>query len=447
MKATISRQDSIKILMNGIAQKWKRDSLSNSIFKNMTILASGSAAKMAIAILLTPIITRIYIPEHMGVLAVFTSLTGMMMPFATLRYSMAIPLPQHNGAAMNLVILCGSILIIFSIVVGLLFWIFAEDILSLISMEKLFPYWWLLPISVLFTGLYEILINWGIREKAFKSIAQTKAWQTIVGSVVKIVMGLFGIKPLGLLIGQIFNQAGGLLRLLTLFLEKFKLTWKHVTFRRIFFLSKYYSDFPVYRLPSQFLLVFSAKSLLLFFAWQYGAETTGQLGLALMIIAIPMTLFGQTTGQAYYAEIAKIGIKKSTEISEATKNITKKLFIVGILPFLTLFFFGQGLFQIVFGDSWHQAGLFASILAFYLLAQFIASPITNVLNVIGKQAVFFKLNSIRTIGMIAILYISFLIGFKAHETVFFYSISLSLYYVLVSLTVFKLIRLNTVDKI
>jgi len=39
----------------------------------MAMLASGSAGAKAIGALSVPVITRIYLPEHFGVLAVFTS--------------------------------------------------------------------------------------------------------------------------------------------------------------------------------------------------------------------------------------------------------------------------------------------------------------------------------------------------------------------------------------
>src|SRR5690625_7416365 len=61
--------------------------------------------------------------------------------------------------------------------------------------------------------MYEDLSNWAVREKAFTPLAKTKVWQKTIGAITKIGLGLVGLKPLGLLIGHIFTQAGGIFTL------------------------------------------------------------------------------------------------------------------------------------------------------------------------------------------------------------------------------------------
>ncbi len=407
----------------------------------MAMLASGSAGAKAIGALSVPVITRIYLPEHFGVLAVFTSLTALLVPFGTLRYSMALPLPNRDGTATNLAVLCVSSLLIVSLLVTLVFWIAAPYLLELLSMQALLPFWWLLPLAIAGTGLYELLTNWAVREKAFKPLARTRVWQAIIGAITKIGLGLLGLKPLGLLIGQVFTQAGGVFSLFRSFSGKLKTTWRQVSITRIRFLLRRYADFPKYRLPSQFLLIVSTKAPLLFFAWQFGAEITGQLGLALMMLALPMTLFGQTTGQAYYAEIARIGRKNPEEIHKVTKSITKKLFLISIPPFLVLLTFGPWLFEIVFGEVWREAGVFASILAIYLLAQFIYSPIGNgIFNVLGRQSTILLINISRITLIACAFYISYILSFSQYFTLITYSIVLTIQYVIVIFIVFYTIK-------
>jgi len=134
------------------------------------MLASGSAGAKAIGALSVPVITRIYLPEHFGVLAVFTSLTALLVPFGTLRYSMALPLPKRDGTALNLAVLCASTLLTVSLLAALVFWIAAPYLLDLLSMPELLPFWWLLPLAIFGTGLYELLSHWAVRDKAFKRL-------------------------------------------------------------------------------------------------------------------------------------------------------------------------------------------------------------------------------------------------------------------------------------
>ncbi len=111
MQPTAPQTSRLTRFKNSIAAKWNSNSSVASIFRNMTMLASGTVAAKAIGVLTVPVITRLYLPEHFGVLAVFTAITALLVPFGTLRYSMAIPLPKQDGLATNLAVLCGMCLL------------------------------------------------------------------------------------------------------------------------------------------------------------------------------------------------------------------------------------------------------------------------------------------------------------------------------------------------
>ena len=415
----------ISVYKNKLNKTWKSDTHTGSVFRNMTKLATGTGIAKLIGFLTAPVITRIYLPEHFGVLSVFVALTALLVPFGTLRYTMAIPLPRHDGAATNLAVLSGILLFCVSVFSFFFFWLLGPAILGVLSMEQLLPYWWLLPLAVAGTGMYELLTNWAVRERAFKPLAKTQVWQQVLGATVKIGLGFLGFKPVGLLIGQIFNQAGGVLSLLRSFSEKFSANIRHVSKKRMQFLILRYADFPKFRLPSQFLMVIATKAPLLYFAWQFGAETAGQFGLAMMVLLLPVNLIGQNTGKAYYGEIAKLGRNNSDEIYKLTKKITINLFKISIVPFITLLVLGPWLFEIIFGDSWREAGVFASILAINLLTMFVANPITNALNVVGKQAYYFQINFIRLFLIIFVFSISYFLEFNPYITLITYSLIIS----------------------
>lgn len=412
-------------LKERIARKWNSKGHSISIFRNVAMLTSGAMMARVVAAISAPILTRIYLPEHMGVLSVFASLAAMLIPFVTMAYGTAIPLPKQDGMAINLALLCGGLLLIVSPLVLVFFYFFSTPVLQALHMEPLIPYWWLLPVAISGTGLYEIVSQWAVRDKDFKALAQTQVWQSAIGATAKIGLGLLGLKPLGLLVGQILMQSGGSMMLFRKFRREHRGLSRHLSVRRMVFLLRRYADFPKYRLPSQFLLSFSAKAPLLFFAWHFGAEATGQFGLALMIMALPMALLGHTVGQAYYAEIASVGRKRPEAIYAITRSITRKLFWASVPPFLILLLLGPWLFQLVFGEVWRQAGVFASIMAVYLLTQFVSSPIVSALNVFGKQTYYFQMNLLRLVFIVVPFLAGYLLGLSQTSTLVLYSLSMS----------------------
>ncbi len=407
----------------------------------MTKLITGDGIARVIGLITAPIITRIYLPEHMGVLSVFTSLVALMVPFGTFRYSLAIPLPKNDGSAFNISVLSFLLLSISTLFLFFIFMFFGQGILVFFSMDQITIYWWLVPIAFAGTGLYELLSGWAIRKKEFNPLAKTKVWQKIIGDVVKVSFGFIGIRPLGLLIGYILNQAGGIIRLFKDLKKHFVNNVRYISKKRIIFFSKRYSDFPKYRIPSQFLLNLSAKAPLLYFAWHFGADTTGQIGLATMMLSLPISLIGYTTGKAYYAEIATIGKRMPDKIFKITKNVARKLFLFSIIPFSVILFFGPLIFEIVFGVKWYEAGVFASILSPYLLTQFIYSPISEgILSVFEKQSMVLLIEISRVLMTFFVFFISFLMKWTPNYTLILYSIGLSLHYFFATYLVFWIIK-------
>ncbi|HOM66355.1 MAG TPA: oligosaccharide flippase family protein [Ignavibacteriales bacterium] len=435
-----------KNIWQKLSKSWDKQTHEGVIFSNMIKLVTGDSIARVIGLATAPIITRLYLPEHMGVLSVFTSLVALLIPFGTFRYSLAIPLPKSDSSALNISVLSFILLTISTLFLFFIFIFFGNEILVFFSMEQVTHYWWLVPITFAGTGLYDLLSGWAIRKKEFKPLAKTKVWQKIIGDVVKVLFGLIDIRPLGLLIGYILNQAGGILSLFKNFKIFFTDNVRCISRKRIIYFSKRYSDFPKYRIPSQFLLNLTAKAPLLYFAWHFGADTTGQIGLATMMLSLPISLIGYTTGKAYYAEIATIGKRMPEKIYKVTRNVSRKLFLFSIIPFSIILFFGPFIFKIVFGPKWNDAGVFASILSPYLLAQFIYGPISEgILSVFEKQSKVLVIEISRTIITFLVFLISFILKSKPIYTLLLYSIGLTLHYIFATIIVFLVIRRSKIN--
>ncbi len=427
-------------MLTKLKSQFSTTTANGSILRNMMILASGTAGAQVIAFAAMPIITRIYSPSDFGVLAIFVAILSLLVPFATFRYSVAIPLPRRSQTAVSVLAL--SVLLSFAVAIFMTIVLFfsADYIFVLFSVSVLSQYWWLLPIALLGAGVYETLVSWSTREKQFKIIAKTKMTQSIASSIVKIVLGFLAFKPFGLLIGHVVAQVAGIGSIVSQSQAVFLQNKKHITLSRIFFLAKRYSDFPKYQIASRFLLAFASQAPLMFVAWLYDSEITGQLALSLMVLGIPIALIGSTMGQAYYGEIAKIGKKNVSKIKEITFSLIKKLFVLSIMPFLVLLLFGEVLFSFIFGVNWAQAGVFSSILAFYLVAQFISSPFVNVLNLYEKQSLFLQINLVRVFLMFLIFGTTFYFQFSTITMIWAYSIVLSLHYFYTLITIIRNIK-------
>lgn len=429
--------------MTNIFQKIKNRLMADGtggIFRNMMILATGTGVAKAVGFLSSTALTRLFPPESFGILSLFIAFTSLIAPLATMCYSYAIPLPRSKYLAINIMMMNFVITVIMTIITYVAFITAGDTLFKLAGADGLQPYIWLIILTQLFGGIYETLSAYGTRVKAFRPITRTKMHQALFGAVIKVVSGLLHFGVIGLLVGQAYSQAGSSLTYYKHFKDDVKSSLKHMNFKRIMRTARFYADFPMYRLPSQFLLTFSIQAPLIFTGKLFGMATVGQLGLATSVISLPVILFGVSAGQAYYAETAKIGANNPQLLYDLSKKVAKKLFILSFLPFTVLQVAGAPLFEIFFGKPWHQAGVFAAMLSVSLLAQFVVVPIINVLSVLGKQKMFLMFNIMRTISIVIVFSVAGKLHLTQNVTIFIYSLVLALNYLIMSVSIFKIIR-------
>lgn len=186
--------------------------------------------------------------------------------------------------------------------------------------------------------------------------------------------------------------------------------------------------FAMYRVPSQFLLVFSSQAPLLFMGLLFDAEITGQLALAILAVTLPVSLLGHTTAKAFYAEASKLGPKQPRELRAMLFDVLKRLAALAVIPALVLMIFGAELFPLVFGSNWGLAGVFASSLAIFMLFQFLQAPAAHVFFLFDGQRSLLFLNLQRTILIVATFGLAHYVGWSAVATIWCYSLVLAVHY-------------------
>jgi hypothetical protein len=154
---------------------------------------------------------------------------------------------------MNLMALSAILIVAVTLTLSTALWLGGPALLTMASMEALIPYRWMLAVALVSAGLYELLLIWAVRRRAYPAIARTQLQQSAVGSIAKVALGIVGLKPLGLLAGQVLGAGAGTMTLMRMFQLDAKRYRRHVTLSRLRFMLHRYRSFPGYRLPSQLL--------------------------------------------------------------------------------------------------------------------------------------------------------------------------------------------------
>ena len=122
--------------------------------KSVITLVTGTTIAQVIPFLVAPVLTRLYLPEDFGLLALFLSVAGFLSIISTLQYESAILLPKDEIDAINLVALC---LIITLLVTFLSFIIvlFFNKIITVWIGNIYISFWlYFVPIPVFLTGVF-----------------------------------------------------------------------------------------------------------------------------------------------------------------------------------------------------------------------------------------------------------------------------------------------------
>lgn len=370
--------------------------------RGMATLAAGGVLARLVSVVSVPVLTRIYAPQDYGLLAVYVAFVQLLLPVMTLRYPMAMPLPRSDRMALNLLALSLLALGVTTLLLIAALALWGAAALHWASADRLAPWGPVLVLGVFGGALAETLNGWVTRKRDYRLMARRQVMATVGAESTKILAGLVGFRPGGLLAGQLLHQWGGVLGVTRAYWHDFRRLPGQVSRRQMGFLMRYYWSYPVQRLPSQFLLAFAMQAPMLYTARIYGPEISGQLALALGMLALPVTLIAQNLGRAFYAEAAKIGRNRPAEVLDLTKKVQVRLFLAGILPAAGLIVAGPELFGLFFGARWQMAGEFAAMLAVYTLLQFTSAPLMQVLNLFHRQGSFLLLNLLRVALILAL---------------------------------------------
>lgn len=408
--------------------------------KNIITLMTGTAVAQAIPIAISPILTRIYTPEDFGVFALFIAITAILGTVANARYELAIMLPKKDEDAINVFALGFIITCFISLVLLVLVLVFNDYFTKLLGNEEISFWLFFVPITVFFSGMYNVLNYFNNRKKNYKDLRNATILKSIVLAVVQLSVGFVKTGASGLISGSIISNMFANMKLARNILKD-KVLVSKISKIKMIALAKRYKDFPKYLVLAHGINSLSGQSHVILFSSFFNTSVVGYLSFAQKLLGMPMSLIAISIGDVFRQE-ATIHYNKNKECINIYKSTFKKLLIISILPFTILFFLAPAIFSIIFGESWRVAGEYAQVLIPMYFLQFLASPLGNMSVVSNKP----KIDLYWQLFLIFIVIFSILIGYyifnNSFTTVFLFSLAYSLSYLLNLLITYKLAKGN-----
>jgi O-antigen/teichoic acid export membrane protein len=358
---------------------------STPFWRQLTLVAGGTAAGQALSIVASPILSRLYGPSDFGILAIYTSITSIAAVVSSLSYHQAIPLAEDDDEAAKLLVLALGVVVTFSGVVGLLAFLTRNHVDALVPVAGFGPYLALVPLGVLGLGTYEVLTQWAARQKAFGLIGRTSAARTFLQVGMQVASGWAKLGTAGLMVGQLLGQCSGTLQIGRAAWRKDSQRLAQLSLSNVKALAIRHRRYPLLSAPGALLSSLDSNATPLLFAHFFGATITGYFALGHRLLAIPFFLVG-TSAQRVFAPAAAAA-RREGRLAQETELTYRRILMLVLPMVLLLVVSAPELFSVVLGTKWHEAGVFMQWLSLRTCFTLLVFPLVPLLYVMDKQGV------------------------------------------------------------
>ncbi|MCC6399928.1 MAG: lipopolysaccharide biosynthesis protein [Flavobacteriales bacterium] len=367
-------------------QDLRRSRTEGSFARHSFQVFSGNALAMASQLVLTPLLGRIYGPEAYGVYGIFMALMMNLSYVADMGLSTAYVLPRDEETFRDLfrINLTTALGICALTAVAALF---AEHFYTLV------PSWSALGGWVHFVGpaalLYALSVyftQWLTRAKLFKVSAFTGATLDLSTRLFNLLYGVVsGTRALGLILGDAVVRTAIIpVYVRPLMRHGMREVFTNWSWHRMRSTLREYRRYPLMVFPERW--VASLGLQLPVFALSSDLAAVGHFSLGASLLLIPLRLFGFSFSTVYMQKASELS-DRTDELRRITLGLYKRLYGVGILPFLLLTFFADAAFDLLFGGPWRDAGVFTAYMGGFFFFRLLSDPMVSLFNVQRREHV------------------------------------------------------------
>lgn len=382
----------------------------SSFAGDVLMLVTGTTFAQLLAILAAPVLTRLYAPDAFGNLALFTSITGILGVIACLRYELAIMLPEKDEEAANLFGVSMVFVILVCLLTVPLVWWGKDLVIRWLNAPGLAPFLWLVPVMVFIHGVFLALNYWNSRTKHFGRLSIARVTSSLTTVMGKLGVGFMGYATAGTMIGAtVAGQAiatsvlGG-----QIWRDDRKIFLKSIRWKQMREGIVRHKKFPLLSSWSSLMNTISVQLPPLLLAVFFSSTVVGFYALGHRLLSIPMSLIGSSIAQVFYQRAAEA--RNQGMLHSVVRNTFVRLVALGAFPLILIMISGREIFSVIFGSQWAEAGIYAQILAPWILFVFLGSPFSTLFSVLEMQGTGLFFNVILLITRVASLVIGGLTG-------------------------------------
>ncbi|MGI4719432.1 MAG: lipopolysaccharide biosynthesis protein [Janthinobacterium lividum] len=391
-------------------------------WRNVATVMSGATGAQALTLLAAPLLTRLCTPAEMGTFSVWLGVITVASLVATLRVENAMVIDHEKGQQR----LCFSVVAYFATLLALVL-TFGSLCACVLGLPPLETVSWgqmaMVGLATWITANIQTTLAYAASHRRFGTAARIKLLQAGTIAASQLALLYAGVDGAALLAGQLIGLGVGLLagRLLLsppkarmrLLLDREQRDYlvKHQAFWR-------------YSLPSSLLNTVVGQLPLFMIGIHHGALAAGLFALTQRVIAAPTALIATSILEVFKRQ-AVHEFESVGNCHQVYRSTFRALMLLALPPTLVLLLFSPALFGWLFGDNWRPAGELARILAPLCFLNFVASPLSYVFFVAGKQ----KMELFWQMALFVVTVAVFVTPLTLHQSLFAYVLGRSILYV------------------
>ena len=331
--------------------------LNNTLLRHMVTLLGGTAAGQLIALLAAPLLTRLYGPADFAMVAAFVGVSTILSIFATLRYDLAMLLPQDEDDAGKVFQLSLFSLVVATVLISLLLWLFGPRLVAVIptfaAVAHVLP---LVPVMMLAIAGSQILSAWANRQRAYREMVGASVLNQGGNVVISSLIGWTKAIGGGLLVGRLFGQLASVIWLAVRLRPGLpRLRFEFVGLAAV---ARRYRQFPFFNVPYSLLGALSQEFLVFALLAFHHVGIAGHFALVRAVLLLPARYLSSSLGLVFFREAAQLFGTPALETM--TLKLMYRLGVV-VAPLTAFFmFWSEEIFALVFGESWRMAGQIAA---------------------------------------------------------------------------------------
>jgi lipopolysaccharide exporter len=345
------------------------------------IVGSATALGQGALVLAAPILARLYDPAAFGLLSVYSALLSVLVAGSSLRFDLAIPMAKDAREALHILVLSIGLGFVSSIVLAIGILAGGGQLAKAVGVAPLIPFLWLLPLALFVASGAQALSSWAVYLRDFSALGRLRATQGIGQALCQVAFGMVGASPVGLIVGDVVGRVAGVERLL----GPFRAAVRSTPLSRSAIAGDARARWSFARVMTVASLI-NALSLQLPFLLipvLFGLDSSGQYFLAYRVLILPASLVGAAVSQVFFGE-ASFRSSDPERLRVLARSATVSLFVFSIPTYGVAAVAGSVLVRAVFGARWETAGLFAQVMAPWIVLSSVASPISTLL-LIGRR--------------------------------------------------------------